>query len=335
MGKSSSTPAPPTLADSINDVATGMPSLYGTSATYNPLFGGLNLSGMEQAMFGSPEQTVEVPSLATADGWYDADGNLLSSQPNAFDARSLAEGGDKFPAGLRWVTKGGRIGTTSQLQPARTGLVGLYGQAVPQLQGIQNSANSSARDAGVADVNRLAPGLRDAWRGANGQQAGLLDALNASASQQLALGSRLDPDTAAMLRNAVMGGASNRGWGYNPGDMGQVAMTTGQAGEALRQQRQGFASNVAGYNQAASIDPFAALLQMQGAGPGQAMNMLGQNAAGVSQNNPISGLLGYSQDNIMTGYNAAVSQANANANNDAATTSAALGATGLIAAALI
>jgi hypothetical protein len=335
MGKSS-TPSAPTLGQDINDVVRALPALYGGSAAYDPAFQSLNLQQLNDAIFGSAASEVATNSTASQSGWYDANGNLVDTNRRAFGAQPGRHTTEPVPVpdGYRYVKKGGTISSGTRTVAAQPGLLAMYQQAMPQLQGMQNQANTDARTANVADVNALAPGLRTAWQGANQQQSALLDALNQQANQQMQLGSRLDPDSLAQIRSNVMGQASDRGWGYSPGDMGQVAMTTGQAGEALRAQRQGFAGNVAQYNQAASIDPFAALLNTQSNAQGNAMQLFGTTGAGMNQS-PISGLLGYAHDNSMTAYNGAVSTANANANSQASIGGAVVGGGAMIGAAAI
>jgi hypothetical protein len=339
MGKSAKTPQAPTLGQNINDVVAALPMLYGAEQQFGPAWQSLNLGNLEGALFGTESSTVPNTLTAGQAGYYDAQGNYLGTSVNGVGRNggnklsALGQQGGGLPEGVRWFNKGQTFTQGTRDVAGTPGLLSLYQRLLPELTAAQTGANTAVRTANLADVNALAPEARAAWRGANEQQAGLLDALNERAQQQLALGSQMDPDTAAMIRNNVMAGASNRGWGYNPGDLGRVAMTTGQAGEQLRGQRQNFAGSVAGYNQAASIDPFAAIVNA-GADAGGAMNFMGMTGAGANQN-PLLGLMGMAHDNQMTGYNAAVSTNAANAQMGNSLLGSGLGAIGTVGAALL
>lgn len=348
MGKKAKTPEAPSLGQDINDIIKALPSLYGAESAYGPAFQSLGLNNLEGALFGTEASTVPNTRKAAQAGYYDASGNFLGTMVNGVGPNTrpsglgglaaLVNGGGQqavgsLPPGAQWYNKGQTFTSGTREVPGSRGLLSIYQQLLPELTAAEAGANSTIRQANLADVTSMAGGVRDAWRGANEQQAGLLDALNQRAQQQLALGSQMDPDTMAIIRNSVMGSASGRGWGYNPGDLGAVAMQTGQAGEALRSGRQGFATGVAGLNQAASIDPFAAITG-GGYNSGNAMNFMGANAAGMN-NSPINGLLGLAHDNSMTAYNAQASTSGQNAQMGNSLLGAGLGAGGAIFGALL
>jgi hypothetical protein len=147
-----------------------------------------------------------------------------------------------------------------------------YGSLLGSLQGILNDSRAQ----NVASFGALAPELGAAVLQGTGN-AGLMGALNTRALEELAMGSSVDASTANTIRRSTMGGAGARGWGLDPGDMARVGLQTGAAGQALRQQRFGNASNVAQMNNAFT-SPYLSML-FQGADPTATagMGLLGQS----------------------------------------------------------
>lgn len=91
----------------------------------------------------------------------------------------------------------------------------------------------------------LLPGAAQAIGDANPGQAGLLSRLTQQASEGLDAGANLGPLQPLAL-NSLRGGQAARGLGYGPGDALNESMGVAQFGNQLQQQRQGFASGVAG-----------------------------------------------------------------------------------------
>jgi hypothetical protein len=179
-----------------------------------------------------------------------------------------------------------QLGTMNQFLNGRNGNPGfldMYAGMIPQLQGAQNEANTLQRGADVADIQKYGADASAAILGANPYNKSLLDQLNAQANQGLALGSQVDPETMQMIKNQIMGQRSSMGWGLNPGDMAQVAMSTGQAGQALRQQRQQFGLNTLAANQSVLGDPFMQILGRSSGTTGLAGSLFGA-AQGSGQN---------------------------------------------------
>jgi len=97
-------------------------------------------------------------------------------------------------------------------------------------------------------------------RGASPGQTSLLDNLTQSANQQLASGAALDPALARVTQQSIRGSQAARGLGYGPSDVLQESTALTSLGDQLRQERQGFASNVAGMNNQFETQPTLALL---------------------------------------------------------------------------
>lgn len=82
------------------------------------------------------------------------------------------------------------------------GIVGDLDQASAALQGTQNAADSSARGAGLADLQKFGGAYNDAWRAANPQLSGLQDKLYSDATSGSALLQTLKSQTLTDLQNA-------------------------------------------------------------------------------------------------------------------------------------
>jgi hypothetical protein len=76
-----------------------------------------------------------------------------------------------------------------------------------------------------------------------------MDSYLKSVQDQYALGSQLDPVTAMQVQQAARQGQADRGNLYGSGQAAVEAMTTGQAGQALLQQRQAALSSALGQQQ--------------------------------------------------------------------------------------
>lgn len=314
---SSSQPKPPTVGETIGQITQAMPALYGAEATYNPLFTGLNLAGMNDSLYGTDAVAATESGTASQSGWYDAQGTLIrsgqgshnSAGDNAKGVLNVLSGGMPGlvgglfgkkkrgwtpPPGAHYVQKGGSLNNGKAAIGAHQGLIGMYGGAQ---QGVHN-ANMAQ----------------------NPQMFGLLNTLNDRAASDLALGNQMNAGQTRMVQQSARAGQAARGLGMGPADVyGETLMQQGY-GDQLLQQRNQFAQQMFGLNQS-----------QQAQEGGQAMSMLGQNAFGVQNSNPMAGLLGYAHDNNMTAYNGAVSNANSTANNNAALGSAAIGVAGTVA----
>lgn len=337
MGKKSpDVPAAPTLGAQINDIVNAMPGIYNTSAQYTPLFNSLNLETLNQSLFGTPGGTQSVTRTAEQAGWYDATGNLLSTDRNAYSTTAgdtptrLQEGmgkadqvtggtGANVPAGARWIPKGGTYTGTLTSQ-ANAGLLDILGRATPVMQDITNAATTQQRGADIADVEAYGARATDAFRNANPQQRDLLNALNSQAQAGLAAGGKPMYADAFRTTRGVRSDWANRGLGASDPAMLSEALALYGAGENARQGRQQFGLQVAGVNQNATIDPFMAILGRSVTSPQQAQAVTG--ATGQQLAGQAGGIfdqwMPYASDNAMTAYNAQASANIAGANNSMA-----------------
>jgi hypothetical protein len=300
MGKSSSTPAAPTLGGDIKDVLSALPGLYTGSSQFNPLFSSLNMGGLEDVLFGT--EASEMPNVVNAAqaGWYDDRGNLISTDRNQYEngrAHAPAEGGGAglasvlmngmpspggrdIPAGVKWIGKGGTVSSGTRSVPASPGLIKMYGSATS--------------------------GVRDAARETNPEMYALLDKLTSSASSDLALGNELSPEQMRLVQQSSRSGAAARGLGMGPADVFNETIAATGYGDELAQQRKAWAAQVLGLDK-----------NFADTESGNALNLLGVGNS-ISSSNPINGLLGLAHDNSMTAYNAKASSNIASANNTAA-----------------
>lgn len=102
----------------------------------------------------------------------------------------------------------------------------------------------------------------------------------------------------------------------------------------MRQQRQGFAANVAAQRRATTGDPFLAILGRPSSVVGQAGSVVGQaggSTAGAPSFDPFNS---YANDVYNTNYNADAAAKIASANNKTAVTAAGISAAGSAASAL-
>lgn len=112
--------------------------------------------------------------------------------------------------------------------------------------------------AGVLDQN--AGGIANLVRGISPSQTALLEKLTNQADQGLDAGASLDPSLKHVTQQSIRGGQAARGLGYSPADVLQESTALTSLGNSLRQERQGFASNVAGMNNAYETQPTLSLL---------------------------------------------------------------------------
>lgn len=187
--------------------------------------------------------------------------------------------------------------------------------------------DTAQRESDIGDIATLGPKAREALRLANPDNAALLDQLNEQANSELALGAQLDPSMRREVEQGVRAGQSARGMGFGNSDLFEELMATGSRGEAMRDKRRGFASQLLGLNQAIYGDPFQQILGRP-SGAGAASGIFGQASglqAGPSLFNPESS---YMQDLFNTNLNMKASGAISSANNKNAILAAGISALG-------
>lgn len=180
----------------------------------------------------------------------------------------------------------------------------------------------------MADVNRLAGEMPAAMRAANPNQYALLDSLNQNAQSQLGYGDQLSPDQIRNMQQASRAAAAARGMSGSNMAVADEMYRQFDLGNSLRQQRQQYALGVGGLNQAASVDPFNAIL-------GMGNNLYGYGTAMNSSSNPMSSLMGMAHDNQMSYWNAKNAASAAGKENKTSMMSGMMGAGATLGAASI
>ena len=184
----------------------------------------------------------------------------------------------------RYSSKGKFQGTSSYNQPSSRGLLDILGQATPQLQGIYNESANLGRESDYAALRKYLPQTRDLYRQANPEVAALQDQISGDASQQLALGDQIDPNTGYRITQGVRGDWANRGLGGSlPAGLAESLQLYG-GGQQLRQQRQGYALSSLDRLAATSPDYTSFILNQRGAAP-SAMSFLTQQQPLAYQGN--------------------------------------------------
>jgi hypothetical protein len=171
----------------------------------------------------------------------------------------------------------GMFGSGSQ-----QGLLGMYGQALPVLQGQERAMLSGDRAATVGDVGTLGGQAAAAVQGVNPQQTALLSELTKQAQEGLAAGSNLDARDSYKISQGVRSDWANRGLGVSAPAQLEEAMNLYAGGEQLKAQRQATASGVAGLQNQMVTQPALGLAAGQGLGTGAATSIFG-TAAGFGQ----------------------------------------------------
>lgn len=226
-------------------------------------------------------------------------------------------------------------------QNGAPGYLDLYGATVPELSRVQSTANTDARKANLNDLSTLAPGVLTALRNANPGEANLMDLITQSATEQMQLGTQLDPNQMAEINRMVLGNWSNRGLGTsNPAQLDE-ALQYFAGGQDLLNRRTQTATNAVNLNQQTYSDPLMAMLGLTSNAPG-AGQALTATGAGYGSAQPSIVPTNDAMSMLGGAYTNQANQKIADANNKAAITGAwiglggdVLGASGAAAAAKI
>lgn len=212
----------------------------------------------------------------------------------------------------------------------KSGLLSLFEQIAPRTQALQDQSQQAQRQSDLRSLQELGAPTVDALRNADPQQKALMDALNASALQDLQAGSGLDPATQAQIAQSVRASQASRGVGFGNADAVAEAYTLGDRGLSLKTQRQLTAQNVARLNAATGADPALAILGRPSQGAAQGQALLGQGQQQAAQSGPtlFSPESAYAGDVYNTNYNANAAANIASANNKTALIGAGISAAG-------
>lgn len=112
----------------------------------------------------------------------------------------------------------------------------------------------------ASTMQSLLPGATQTVNNANPANTNLLAQLGNTASSQLAAGTNLTPGQTLTAQQGFRGAQASRGLGYSPGDAFSEALGMTNMGQQMLQQREGFASNVAGQQFQQQTSPTLGLL---------------------------------------------------------------------------
>jgi hypothetical protein len=162
-----------------------------------------------------------------------------------------------------------KVSTMDWSTPASEGLLDVAGDATKRFTQMGIESANMGRDADIAALQKYAPMYAQQAEQMNPELMALRRQLGLDASQQLALGDRMNPDQMSRVRNDTYGRFANQG--FNPGsgqfvDANALLNYTG-AGQALRQQRQGYALNATQELASTAPDYLRFILGQQGAMP--------------------------------------------------------------------
>ena len=214
------------------------------------------------------------------------------------------------------------------------GILKTYSEALPQLNQAQTASDAAAREAQIADVERLGSRAVEAIKSANPEATELQRQLTQRATDQISSDNILDPRLRREFAQQVRAGQASRGMGTGARDVSEEAAFTAMQADQLRRARERFAGSVAQLNAATQQDPFLAILGRSGTNVNSAFNAAGQ-AGSFNPGSLFNPESGYASDLYNTNFNAANAAAIASANNKAGLIGGALGAVGSIGGGLL
>jgi hypothetical protein len=221
------------------------------------------------------------------------------------------------------------LATSLRGQPGTAGLLELYERDIaPALTRISGQDRDDRIAGELGALTAYAPQVTRTLREASGN-AGITDRLTAQAIEGLDAGAGMDPTLANEISQGVRSGQAARGFGFGMPDVVTEAFARGERGNQLRQQRQQFAGQVAGINQATGGDPLMAILGRPSGTTPMLPGVVGQGQS-MSTGNVFSPESSYAQDIFNTNYNAEAAANIASANNKTALIGAGIGAAGRV-----
>lgn len=139
---------------------------------------------------------------------------------------------------------GNAINSAIQSQPGLTSSnIGSLNSVASNNLGLQQQQAPAYAQTALNSLNVLDPNA-----------TALRSQLEGSASQQLGLGTSLDPAYASQLQQSIRGAQSARGNSLGDAAGNAEALSLGSAGLAMQQQREGFANSVAGLGGIGALD---------------------------------------------------------------------------------
>lgn len=188
--------------DSLNTQANLAPQVLGLEQQYRGQYTNLANQNLNQALLGAP--TFDAEAAFRANPWlFDnikgeaAAQGLSPAQWLENHVREQGPKGDAFAASL-----------LQQFTSNQGGMLDAYKTAVPQINDLQNQANTSTRTSTVNDAVALAPKLTEAFNAANPDRAKANNLLSTS-MQGLNLTGSYNPISAGTLGPASQAGVTN------------------------------------------------------------------------------------------------------------------------------
>jgi len=132
---------------------------------------------------------------------------------------------------------------------------------------------TNQRAADISDVATLGPAAREAILASNPDSARLLELLNQQAEEGLVAGTSLTPGEMREVTQASRAAFAARGLSGSNSAIGDELLSQYNLGQKMLRDRQGFAGNVLGYNQAVVGDPFLQILGRPSTATNQAQAM--------------------------------------------------------------
>lgn len=335
MGGGGSAPAAPNLQQEYTGEITGKadtaPLVYGSEATYDPLYASLNLTDLQNTLMGTPAGTQTVPTITQQPGYVNSQYGTFSTDPSALPNYT----GNNWTATSRPV-----VTMTTEKTAATPGLVGLMGQLNTAANTQAEQSQQSQTGATVANMAKYgAPGV-SAIMNADPGETGLMNSLVNQATAGVNAGYGLTPQQMTLAQQSARQAQAAQGFGYGPSDAYAEALGVSQYAQNLYNQRMATGQNVAGQQYSQYTAPAMNLASQT---PQNYAAPYFSNGYNVSSNvgPKLFGSDINAQDTYNTAYNAQMSQYNSAQNNAAALTgsgisaAAGLGTAGLMAGALL
>ena len=166
------------------------------------------------------------------------------------------------------------------------GYLSMFSQdVVPAITSAQTTANTATRTGTMNDLSTLLPGLNSTIAAANPGGTALQSALTKSATDQLALGTQLDPNAVYQATQPVAASYAARGLGTSDPSQLAQSLQLYAGGQNALTQRQNTAATVSGTDYSQMMQPLNDLMGITSTAPGQAQNLTstGTSSAGGAQ----------------------------------------------------
>lgn len=145
------------------------------------------------------------------------------------------------------------------------GLLDIYARDInPAMSSMEQTADSTRRQADLADVEAYGGRATSALLAADSYKKQLSDELSRQALSELRAGATLDPSLRREVQQSYRNAATARGMAYNPSSAAEEAYFTGLQAEQLRRNRQQFAQGALAQRQQLTGDPFMQILGRPG-----------------------------------------------------------------------